>query len=116
MPQQDSNFKKKTSLAIFKQTANMPSATNPVSGMFGASSIGTGVVRAGNSILKSVLKKVVPSPAVIKTVTTRPAPGSGLSRIQQDLEFLKTRPAPAYKKPSAPTNIKSPGKQTRKPK
>ena len=116
MPQQDSNFKKRNSLAVFKQAVNIPAENHPAVGMLGAGTIGTGVVRAGSSLLKSVLRKVVPSPAAIKTITTRPAPGPGLSRIQQDLEFLKTRPAPAYKKSTAPTNVKSPGKQTQKPK
>ena len=117
MPQQDANYKKRTSLAIFKQTANMPAATNPVSGMFGASSIGTGAARVGGSVLRSIVRKLIPSPAAIKAATTkpvaRPAPGSGLASIQRDLEFLRTtkpvaRPAPGSK----PTGSSSVGYRT----
>jgi hypothetical protein len=118
MPQQDANFKKRTSLAIFKQTANMPAATNPVSGMFGASSIGTGAARVGGSVLRSIVRKLIPSPAAIKAATVkpvaRPAPGSGLASIQRDLEFLRTNPG-AVSRPapgSKPTGSSSVGYRT----
>jgi hypothetical protein len=41
MPQQDSNFKKKTSLAIFKQKSSIPTENHPAMGMLGAGSIRT---------------------------------------------------------------------------
>jgi len=99
MPQQDTNFKKKTSRAIFKQNISIPTENHPAMGMLGAGSIGTGVVRAGSSLLKGVLRKIIPSPQAIKTVTARPVPGSGLARIQRDLASLPSNrvTAPAYK-------------------
>jgi hypothetical protein len=41
MPQQDANFKKKTSLAIFKQNSSIPTENHPAMGMLGAGSIRT---------------------------------------------------------------------------
>ena len=107
MPQQDANYKKRTSLAIFKQNANIPTENHPAMGMLGAGAIGTGAARIGGSVLRSIVRKLIPSPAAIKKATvtpaTRPAPGSGLASLQRDLEFLKnnpgaiSRPAPGSK-------------------
>ena len=100
MPQQDSNFKKRNSLAVFKQAVNIPAENHPAVGMLGAGTMGAGAVRVGNSILRGIVRKLIPSPAVIKSVAARPAPGSGLARLQRDLASLppsKARPAPAKK-------------------
>lgn len=118
MPQQDSNFKKRNSLAIFKQTANIPTENHPAVGMLGAGAIGTGAARVGGSVLRSIVRKLIPSPAAIKAATVTPparaGSGAGLARIQADLEFLRTnpgatsRPAPGSK----PTGSSSVGYRT----
>ena len=99
MPQQDIDYKKKTGKAIFKQNINIPTENHPAMGMLGAGSIGTGVTRAGSGLLKGILRKIIPSPKAIKTVTARPVPGSGLARIQRDFASLPSNrvTAPAYK-------------------
>lgn len=107
MPQQDANYKKRTSLAIFKQNANIPTENHPAMGMLGAGSIGIGAARIGGSVLRSIVRKLIPSPTAIKAATVTPparaGSGAGLARIQADLEFLKnnpgatSRPAPGSK-------------------
>ncbi len=103
MPQQDADYKKKANLAIFKQKLNLPltDSNNPLStiaGGLGGHAIGTGALRVGDSILRGIIRKILPSPAAIKRVTVAPvarrAPGSGLARIQRDLASLGT-PRPA---------------------
>jgi len=117
MPQQDTNFKKKTSRAIFKQNISIPTENHPAMGMLGAGAIGAGFARVGGSVLRSIVRKLIPSPAAIKAATVkpvaRPAPGSGLASIQRDLEFLRVnkpvaRPAPGSK----PTGSSSVGYRT----
>ena len=99
MPQQDSDYKKKSDSALFKQSLDLPlndpaSPLYPIVGGLGGG-IGTSVARAGSSILKGILKKIIPSPKAIKTATTRPAPGSGLARIQRDFASLPSARATA---------------------
>lgn len=105
MPQVDDEYKRRAALARFKQSTRLPlddpaNPLYPIAGGLGGAAIGTGVARIGGSILRSIVRKIMPSPAVIRSVTALPVRGSGLARIQRDFASLpssKTRPAPAKK-------------------